>query len=232
MRMSSNSDFPSVNIAGSGMISPGTYQTIRCAGAAKVSGEVTVEVVHVSGALQAGGSVSCSELRVSGGADVAQDLACDHGRVSGSLHVKGSLQVSQELHVSGSVHVGGRLSGHEFRGSGAVRVGEDVAMDTFTSSGSVDCPGLVSADRIHLAIHRRCQVGELAGGSIEVLRPSTATQGLNRIFNRSLAEPRLTVGEISADDVHVEMTHAATIRGDRIASVLDVALITSNIERP
>ena len=93
-------------------------------------------------------------------------------------------------------------------------MGKEIALDRLEWRGAFSCRGLASADTIILGLYGMSHIGELAGASIDVRREGTSLEWLT--FFKSPSSKRLTVEEVSGDDIRLESTHAHIVRGDRV----------------
>ena len=211
-----NSSLQSVNVAGSARIGGGKYAGIRCAGSAHIGADVEAQSIHCAGSLHAEGSVAGEEVRVSGSAHIGSNLDVGEGNISGSLKVGGGATIRHEAKVSGSVHIAGKLVGEKFRCSGSLHVDEEIALESLAVSGAIECPGMVTADSIRLAVGGwTSHIGELAGSLIEV------EEGHGRagaFWQKMFGEPsgRVVVQEISGDQVRLICTTSKLVRGDEV----------------
>ncbi len=210
-----SSPMQSVKISGSGHIGGGHYDTVHVSGSARITGNVICQNVRISGSLHAQGSLECQAIHVSGSTEITDTLVTEDGHISGSLQIRGSLEVRGDLHVSGHAGVEGKASGHSYHISGIFRVGQEIEVDTLICSGTIECPGLISADHIKIDLYHPAKVGELAGASIDVAVPSGRfSPDLIGHWRRRRA--LLTVDEVSGDDLNLAYTKASLVRGDRI----------------
>ncbi len=209
-----NTSLQSLRVSGSSHIPGGHYDEVHGSGSIRIDGNLTVNRLKTSGSIRGQGALKTQELSTSGSTRIEGSVEVVEGRCSGSFRVDGGLRVLGEIVLSGSSRISGAIAGEEVRGSGALRVGDEVALEKLRWSGSVHCPGLVSADVIELHIQGISEVGELAGAQIQIQRGSFAT--LTRWLSFLGTHGHLTVSEVSGDEVLLEATDAAIVRGERV----------------
>lgn len=213
--MANNTPLQSLRVSGSCRIPGGQYDEVHGSGSIRIEGNVTANSFETSGSVRGQGSLKTKRFRTSGSTRVDGPVEVSDGRASGSFRVDGSFRVLDQFVLSGSTHISGAVAGERVRGSGALAIGEEVALEELNWSGSVRCPGLISADTIELRVHGTSEVGELAGAKIRVT--------VGKIGNWARWIPfagaqltRLTVSEVSGDDILLEATEAKAVRGDRV----------------
>ncbi len=205
----------SVKVSGSGTVAGGRYDRVKGSGSVRIDGDVVAHSIETSGSMKGHGNLRVEWLRSSGSAAVEGDVSTVRGHASGSWRVSGNVRIDEEAKISGSAHVDGSLAGEAVVGSGSLRVRGDIALESLVWSGAINCPGLVSADTVDIRLGGACQLGELAGSSISVRAGMNASPWLAWLnFSRT---QRLTVGEISGDDIRLEHTEARVVRGDRVS---------------
>lgn len=205
---------PSLKVSGSCLIPGGNYDKVHGSGSVRIDGQVIANSLTTSGSLKGHGSLQSETFRVSGSTHMEGAVDVGDGHCSGAFHVDGKLSIRRTMSVSGSALVTGQITGEAMRGSGSLRVGQDVSLDSISWSGSIQCPGLCTAEVIDLKLHGECHIGELAGSQINV---SWERNGRwLRWLPLNKVQEMLTVSEVSGDEVTLEATTAQMVRGDRV----------------
>lgn len=221
-----------LSISGSGKTGGGVFNRVHISGSAQITGDIECADFHADGSCHVSGSMKARTGRISGSAHVVgsaefadglsvsgtghMDGCVGGGRlsVSGSLHIGGDIQVN-EAAVSGSMHVGGSLAAKTARISGELTVGGDCGADTFRAEGGLRIDGLLNADTVELRLHPfHNRIREIGGGSIRVEQGHRALGVLLHAFVGS--DFILTADTIEGDEVWLEHTKAAVVRGKRV----------------
>ncbi|MGI0148067.1 MAG: polymer-forming cytoskeletal protein [Thermoplasmata archaeon] len=181
----------SIKIVGSGVVSGNPVRTVefKSAGSARVQGSLIAEVARIAGACNFDGDVEVEEFRCAGSVRIAGKLKAETVEASGSLQVDGSIE-AEEISSSGSLQVKG-----------------NVAAEDFHSSGSVRIDGGLKAEDIHIDLGGTSKIPTIQGESIQV----KATGGFFRVRGD------LTADRIEGEDVELEATTAALVKGEDVA---------------
>jgi len=175
-----NEEREDVQIAGSGTISGGNYESVRVAGSGKVDGDLRAKRVETAGSAEIKGNVSTEELKTAGTCKVRGWVKAGEVKTSGTCKVEEEIEADL-FRCAGSQTVGGDLTAKYARIAGSCKVGGDVQVDKFVSRGSFRIKGLLSADEIEVRLGGDCAVKEIGGEKIVVQRKGI--QGLNIDFS-------------------------------------------------
>ncbi len=216
-----------LKVSGSSRIPGGEYGDVSVSGSLIITGGLKCENLHCSGSTRIADALDCTEeLHSSGSLDIGTDVSMAEGKFSGSFSCGGDLSCTEELGVSGMCSVGGRaqvgevhisgaldvgesLKAHSVHCSGKLNVSEDVEAEEFVSSGLINIEGLLNSEEVTIELGSSCCVGDMGGGSITVKK---RWRGLGFGTNR----PRLVVETVEGDEIHLEATHAETVRGKKV----------------
>jgi len=209
----------SASISGAGTIGGGTYDSVSISGAGKVTSDLTAETVRISGAGKIQGRTEATNITASGSAVFSRDVIAEEMRVSGSARVDGQVRV-KELKCSGSFKTGKGISSDYVKVSGNLRTEGDVETEIFKATGGFRIGGLLSADRVEIRLGGRCEVREIGGERIEVIRggwkeKGILLDGLIKLFTGGGAA-ELHTGQIEGDEIKIEDTIANIVRGKQI----------------
>ncbi len=179
-----------IKIVGSGVVSGNPVKTVefRSAGSGRVQGPLIAETARVAGACSFEGDVTVEEFRSAGSARVAGRLKAEEIETSGSLQVEGDVE-AEELSASVSLQVRGKVQVEEFRSSGAVRI-----------------DGGLKAEEVMIELGGTSKIPTIEAREIRV----QATGGFFRVRGE------LTAERIEGQEVELEATTAALVRGDEV----------------
>ncbi len=179
-----------IKIIGSGSVSgtPVKTRDFKAAGSAQVRGNLQADTARVAGSCDFEGDVQVKEFRSSGSSRVAGSLKADDVEASGSLQVERDL-TADDISASGSLRVGGRVQCNDFHSSGSVRI-----------------DGGLKADDVSIELGGSSVIKSIEADDISVRR----TGGFLRVRGD------LTSERIVGDDVYLEGTAAAYVRGNDV----------------
>jgi cytoskeletal protein CcmA (bactofilin family) len=219
-----------VKISGSGTVAGGCYDTVRISGSGHIQGAIEVNELRVSGSATADGTVNAATISISGAATLNGAVTATSCSISGATKVTGDVEVG-ELRSSGSCKVGGRLKAREchisgslqvqdavnvdglLRMSGTARFGGDIEAAHLQTTCALQVDGLLNADTVELVLLGQVSAREVGGERIIVLHPG-------RRIGEGWALPScvfsLTTATVEGDELFLEATRAAVVRGKRI----------------
>ncbi len=96
-------------IAGSGVLSGGSYGQIRIMGSAKASGKIKAEDISVSGAAKFENDIEASYVRISGSFKCNSSVYCKTFKCSGAASVEGNLE-ADKISISGNIKINGDIN--------------------------------------------------------------------------------------------------------------------------
>ena len=197
-------------INGSGSYPGGMYDKISIRGEGTIVNDVESLVYHVYGTSEARENVKTGSVKIMGEADVRGDLAAAETLVMGTMMV-GKNASLKKIKVFGLLEVGEKLSGDEATIKGSIAVKGDVEYENFDSSGGFTIRGLLTADKVKIALRfGQSSAEEIGGGKIIVKRKK------NSILPFGKEEGTLTAKVIEGDDIYLENTTAEVVRGNTV----------------
>jgi len=187
-----------LNLSGLGTASGGEYRSVLIDGVGKVEGDLSCENFRVNGVAAVRGSIRAARLEV-----------------KGKMNAEGGIH-APHIQLDGDVSVHGRMTADEIHLEGLLKLRGDCEAEQFTSRGGFTINGMLNADRIDIQLYGRCRVKEIGGEHIEIKKSerslwSKLFQWLIPVF-----DPHLTTGLIEGDDIQLEGTKAAIVRGSRL----------------
>ncbi len=154
-----------------------------------IGARLSDETIKIVGSgVVSGNPVKTVEFRSAGSTRVAGRLKAEEIETSGSLQVEGDVE-AEELSASGSLQVGGKVHVEEFRSSGAVRI-----------------DGGLKAEEVTIELGGTSKIRTIEAEEIRV----KATGGFFRVRGE------LTAERIEGQEVELEATTAALVRGDEV----------------
>lgn len=220
-----------MNVSGNGQIPEGKYNNVKISGSGVVNGDIESNSAVVSGSGDFLGNVNSKEIRVSGSCNYKKNIKGDFLKVSGSLNCHGLVHLDKELKISGNSKIHGSLYGKDIRISGNIDIGKGVSFNTmntsgvvnikgdcegnyFKSSGKVNIDGLLSADRIEIALHRKSFIKEIGGEEIIIKNyHSKIPWPISITFG---GEKRVKSNLIEGDKIILSSTECTLVRGEDI----------------
>lgn len=190
---------PDLNINGVATAAGGRYREIRIDGVGTVSGSVRSEGFRLNGIASIRGSLETGRLNA-----------------DGKIKVEGRLAAGT-ADVNGLVDVFGALTGDRLAIRGLLNVRGDCEAERFESEGGFDIEGLLNAGEVDVSLHGRAKTREIGCESIRVrVAPK---KNWKKLFQWLLGKwaPELSAGTIEGDDIDLENTVAAVVRGNRVA---------------
>ncbi|PLS08937.1 cytoplasmic protein [Neobacillus cucumis] len=197
-------------INGSGSYPGGIYDKVSIRGEGAIVNDVECAAFHVYGTSEASENVKTGSVKIMGEAEVKKDLAANETLIMGTMRVGGSAHL-KKMKVFGLLEVGEKLGGNEATIKGSISVKGDVEYETFDSSGGFEIKGLLTADKINIGLRfGQSSAEEIGGSKITVKRRKSSILPFGR------EEGTLTAQVIEGDDIYLENTTAAVVRGSRV----------------
>ncbi|MEH7413752.1 cytoplasmic protein [Neobacillus drentensis] len=197
-------------INGSGSYPGGIYDKISIRGEGTILNDVECSAFHVYGTSDARDNVKTGSVKIMGEAEVKGDMASNDTLVMGTMLVGRNASL-KKMKVFGLLEVGEKLSGDEATIKGSISVKGDVEYETFDSSGGFDIKGLLTAEKVKIALRfGQSTAEEIGGGKILVKRKKNSLLPFGR------EEGTLTAKVIEGDDIYLENTTAEVVRGNTV----------------
>jgi cytoskeletal protein CcmA (bactofilin family) len=207
------SDMKTLKISGKGAGPGGVYDEVAVAGSARVGGDLEAATVSIAGSCMMEGAVKAGAFAASGAFEVGRDLHAKSLRASGTGEVGGDVR-AETLKFSGRLIAGGTVKAREATISGFVECGGNLEADQLQLTGAFDVGGSVGGQRIQIALAGRSRASEIVAPEISVRRASWRWRLLDFPWRRSSA--LLSAETIEGEKVHLEATHAGTVRGRQV----------------
>ncbi|MFB9328792.1 hypothetical protein ACFFSY_22885 [Paenibacillus aurantiacus] len=176
----------------------GAYRSVKMDGVCKIDGDVQAQEIAINGVGKIYGSVDARKLEAAGRVTVAGLLTADQARLEGQFTVSGSLR-GDKMELTGALKVDGNCEAEEVVANGWIRIG-----------------GMLNAGRIDFGLIGSSRAQEIGGSSIEVRRAERGAWAhlLQKVIPSF--DPALEARLIEGDEVKLEATTAAIVRGDRV----------------
>ena len=202
-----------VKISGAGSASGGVYNTVSISGAGRITGDIEAEKITISGAAKIEGSVRAGTFSASGAAKVEGDLQAQTAKCAGATKITGNVSAT-EFKASGAAKVGGNCKAEEVKLSGACKLGGDLEAERLFAADTFAVAGLVNADSAQIVLGGECRAGEIGGGRLTIVQAGNKPR-----FNLPMwwcREGTLQAETIEGDEIYLEGTTAARVRGRRV----------------
>lgn len=197
-------------INGSGSYPGGIYDKVSIRGEGMIVTDVECSAFHVYGTSEAAENVKTGSVKIMGEAEVKGDVTANDTLVMGTL-MAGRNASLKKMKVFGLLEVGEKLSGDVAAIKGSITVRGDVEFETFDSSGGFDIKGLLTADKVKIALRFGQSTAEEIGGSRIVVKRKK-----NSILPFGREEGTLSAKVIEGDDIYLENTTAEVVRGNMV----------------
>lgn len=207
--MSDTTTRADIKISGAGGIVTGPYRNIGVDGSATLSGDIDCVKLKVNGAADGTGTLKAESIVVNGSFGHQGSVTTGAVRVAGTARF-GTLEAGG-VSVAGTLDVE-ELSAGEVKVSGFLSASGDCEAERFKTIGGFKIGGLLNAGSVDVELYGQCSAREIGGESIHV-RPNKGT--MRRWVSKLIPgiADRLTAESIEGDDVRLEATTAAAVRG-------------------
>lgn len=172
-------------------------------------------LVKIDGIGRVDGDINCSDFIVNGKADIHGSIKSSTAEIHGTASVQGSLH-SDRLRVHGKVIVDGDFRGENIQVNGMVSVQGSCETERFDANGRLLMSSL-NAGYIQITLHGNSNIAEIGGERIQIRKqPGIDFAKWLKVLPIPLGN-RLTAQTIEGDDVYVEYTTAAVVRGANVS---------------
>lgn len=197
-------------INGSGSYPGGYYDKVSIRGEGTIVNDVECSVFHVYGTSEAVENATVGSVKIIGEAEFKGNVEAGQTLVMGTMKVDGKALL-KKVKILGILEAGERLSGDEATIKGSIAVNGDVEYETFESSGGFEIKGLLTAETIKVSLRfGESRAEEIGGGKITVKRKK------NSLLPFGKDAGSLTAKVIEGDDIYLENTKAAIVRGKQV----------------
>ncbi|GGG67146.1 hypothetical protein GCM10010918_22170 [Paenibacillus radicis (ex Gao et al. 2016)] len=203
-----------LKITGQSSAPGGRYERVKIMGDGVVNGDVDCSRLKCIGTLVLNGSLSSEHISMIGTGSFSGDVQAGQVKLTGTAAIGGDARLNV-LRGSGSVETKGSLRGEQFRITGQIQTQGDCAADVFNLRGMFEIGGLLNAGEIDIRLYQDCWVQEIGGEHISI-RKASLRNPLQYFYFRPQPHACLTVNVIEGDDIYIEHTKAAVVRGNRI----------------
>lgn len=159
-----------LNIAGSGQIMPGEYDTVRVSGSGKLEGMVRCQNLFTSGSVS-GNSVECRDkFQASGSGNFSGPVSAGTVIVSGGFSFGEDVEAAESITVSGGSRFGGTVKCKQLQISGGCNIEGDVEAECAKFRGNLNCGGLINAEEVDIEYEKEMEVGSIGGSKIVIYK--------------------------------------------------------------
>jgi len=188
-----------LRITGTGSASGGIYERV------KIVGEGEIE-----------GSIECGEFRCVGDCEVRGAMRAEQVRVTGTLHAAQHLY-AETVKIRGEAEIRGNVGLDSIELMGGLTVGGDCEAERLHLRGHFAIGGLLAADTIQVRLYHHSRAKEIGGEKIDIRKRGRLSKVLMPFVYAGAGDAMLTVETIEGDDIYLEYTKAAFVRGNRVA---------------
>ena len=199
-----------MNFAGAGTVAAGEYnEKINIAGSGHIKGNIKCEGLESAGSTKSDGSIECT-----GNIETA-----------GSFFVSGSVRAGGKIKSAGSAKIDGSLKCDRLESSGLLRTGEGIEAEEAEITGTIECGGLLNAEKVDIRFDSGCHAGSIGGGEIKIRHGNAVTVNhvvdlplFSKLVGKKDGGGFFTVDEyIEGDTVAVEYVSSPVVTGRIVA---------------
>ncbi|KDE47049.1 bactofilin [Geobacillus sp. CAMR12739] len=204
-----------LTINGSALSAGGTFHHVTVRGDATIRGDVECDRCKVFGSADMKGAVTARKLRLFGQANMDGSVRAEKMDVFGEADIRGHAHL-QHLQLRGMVQVEGSVEAHAIRGYGELSVSGSCEAETVSLTGVVRIGQTLNAEQVELSLYfADSSIKEIGGRTIRIKRGKTwkAVHWLTRL---SPLTATLVADAIEGDEIYLEHTKAAVVRGERV----------------
>ncbi|MEC1547813.1 hypothetical protein P9D77_05475 [Bacillus rugosus] len=196
-----------LKLYGAGHAAGGAYHHVSIKGEGVIGEGLSAAGCRIFGTGLFLGKAETERLRVHGESEFKGNLTAGRINIYGTMKVSGSLQFDR-FNLKGLTEICGNVTGESCGVKGKLSVKGDCETEMFHVTGCVDVSGLLNAGDIKLELcHDVSHVREIGGTTITVKRRAS-------FFNRK--KVKLIADVIEGDQVYLENTEAAVVRGKEV----------------
>jgi cytoskeletal protein CcmA (bactofilin family) len=212
-----NSKLYDLKIAGSMTVPGGKFKKVSISGAGNITSPVECEDFTVSGMSTVIGDVTTNSMTISGNANINGNMVASALKVSGNIEINGNIKVD-DLNIYGYSKISGNVVSNKVQIHGGLFVGGDLTSEELISKGGLNIDGQINSGNIDISVHFPCKVREIGGEKIRVQkgRGTKFKQFIISWFTSNIYPLGLKCDIIECDDVYLECTTAATVRGNNV----------------
>ena len=202
-----------VKIAGMGKVNGGKFGKVEISGMGEMSGDVDAESINISGMGKIDGSAKAKEIVIKGAGTIEGIIESVSLKASGTF-TAGSNVMSGKIELNGNGSFKGTIKTKEIESKGYLHVKEGVEAEEFVSKGGFNIGGLLNANKMEIRVYGPCIAKEIGGE--EILVKHSRVIDLDLIYNIIGKKERLQSDLIEGNNIQIEYTEAAVIRGKNI----------------
>ncbi|MDR2736056.1 MAG: hypothetical protein LBB49_00655 [Gracilibacteraceae bacterium] len=200
-----------IRIIGDSSIGTGPFGLVRVVGEANAREDMTCRELRVTGTVKAEQNLTCHNARIVGEVEIRGDCTMQSANITGNVRVGGNCTI-QDASVTGEVKVAGDWQSATANVWGCLNVKGQCASEQIKVRGSLDVKGLLNFDQAEIVSGHPSKIQELGGRQIIVRKPKMPWKLWNNPFRTVILEAQ----SIEADDIDIDYTTAAEVRGTRV----------------
>ncbi|MCL1918129.1 MAG: hypothetical protein FWG14_07425 [Peptococcaceae bacterium] len=204
-----------IRIIGESNIGEGPFGLVRILGEANAQDDLVCRELRVTGEVKAGKNLTCQNARIVGEVEIRGGCTIQTATIIGEMEVGGNC-MAQNASVIGEVKVAGDWQSSMADVRGRLSVKGQCASETITVQGSLNVEGLLNFDLAEIISNHPSRIQELGGRRIVVRKPKMDWKRLWIIPPNPFRIVILEAQSIEADDIDIDYTTAAVVRGSRV----------------
>jgi cytoskeletal protein CcmA (bactofilin family) len=143
------------------------------------------------------GDIECAIFTVNGRADIHGSVKANSAEINGTINVEGNL-IAESIKLAGKAAIKGKCEAEKFNANGRLDI------------------GTLNAEKIQITLHGSSSIAEIGGEHIEIRKQRGIA--FTKLLNALSIPPfdKLTVQTIEGDEIYLEHTVAAVVRGTNV----------------
>ncbi|OQP17027.1 polymer-forming cytoskeletal protein [Geobacillus zalihae] len=204
-----------LTINGSAFASGGTFHHVTVRGDATIRGDVECDRCKVFGSADMKGAVTARKLRLFGQANMDGSVRAEKMGVFGEVDIRGHARLGH-LQLRGMAQVEGGIEADVIRGYGELSVSGSCEAESVALTGVVHIGQTLNAEQVELSLcFADSSVKEIGGRTLRI-KQGKAWKAVHWLTRLSPLTAVLVADTIEGDDIYLEHTKAAVVRGDRV----------------
>ncbi|ODA15702.1 bactofilin [Geobacillus thermoleovorans] len=204
-----------LTIHGSALSGGGVFHHVTIRGDATIRGDIECDRLKVFGAADMKGAVAARTFRLFGQANVDGPVQAEKMGVFGEVDIRGHARLGH-LQLRGMAQVEGGIEADVIRGYGELSVSGSCEAESVALTGVVHIGQTLNAEQVELSLcFADSSVKEIGGRTISITR-SKKWSAIHWLSRFSSSPAVLAADVIEGDEIYVEYTRAAVVRGERV----------------
>ncbi|MGG3923876.1 polymer-forming cytoskeletal protein [Geobacillus thermodenitrificans] len=204
-----------LTINGSAFSAGGVFDHVSIRGEATIHGDIQCDRCKVFGSADVKGAVTARTIRLFGEADINGLVRAETMGVFGEADIRGDAHV-QHLQLRGKAEMKGNVEATAIRGYGELSVSGSCEAETVSLTGVVHIGQTLNAEQVELSLYFATSTIKEIGGQTIHIRRGSKWKAFHWLTRFSPLTATLTAEVIEGDEIYLEYTKAAVVRGEKV----------------